>query len=186
MIPNKEKSIDILNKYIIRNPNLDHCYMVAYGMQGVAKYYDLNKEEQDYWFVVGLLHDIDIEKFSGDISEHCLVGEKILLEENVDQQVIDDIKSHNVVLNIGRNTTLRKALYSTDVLTGIIRAYVLIRPDKDVKQTKVKSILKKIKDKTFASNINRDQIRLCETSLNIELNKFIEVVLNEIKDNYSI
>jgi putative nucleotidyltransferase with HDIG domain len=101
MIPNKEKGIEILNKYLTRNPNFDHCYMVVYGMQGIAKYYNLNKEEQDYWFIVGLLHDIDIEKFSGDINEHCIVGEKILLDENVDQQVIDDIKSHNVVLNVG-------------------------------------------------------------------------------------
>jgi uncharacterized protein len=184
MILSTEKSKEILNKYIKSSANLDHCYMVAYGMQGIAKYYNLSKEEQDYWFSVGLLHDIDIEKFSGDISEHCLVGEKILLEENIDQKLIEDIKSHNIVLNIEQNTNLRKALYSLDVLTGIIRAYVLMRPDKDIKQTEVKSILKKIKDKTFASNINRDQIKLCETSLNIELKKFIEIVLEEIKLNF--
>ena len=92
MIPNKEQAIGLLHENIKEKANLDHCFLVGYGMQGLAKYF---KEAQEYWFVVGLLHDLDLEKYNGDIKEHTLVTEKILKEKDIDQILIEDIKSHN-------------------------------------------------------------------------------------------
>ena len=183
MIPNRIEAIELLKENLKEKANLEHCFLVGYGMQGLSKHLG---ENSDYWFVVGLLHDLDLECFDGDINKHTLVAEKILQEKGVDQQLIDDIKSHNEVVGVERNTKIRQALYSLDGLTGIIRAYVLMRPDKDITKTETKSILKKLKDKYFAVAVNREQIYLCETTLGLPIEKFVEIVLEEIKENYKL
>ncbi|MFA7709164.1 MAG: metal-dependent phosphohydrolase [archaeon] len=183
MIPEKEEAITLLKEHLKEKANLDHCFLVGYGMQGLAKYFN---ENQEYWFITGLLHDLDLECFDGDINQHTLVTEQILLKKNIDIQLINDIKSHNEVVGVPRDTQIRHALYSLDGLTGIIRAYVLMRPDKDITKAETKSILKKIKDKYFACGVNREQICLCEKTLGLPIEKFIEVVLEEIKQNYKL
>lgn len=185
MIPNKEKAIEILEENIKEKANLDHCFLVGYGMQGLAKHFKEDSLTQEYWFVVGLLHDLDLEKYNGDIKEHTLITEKILKEKDIDQTLIDDIKSHNPAVIEKRSGNLQNALYSLDGLTGIIRAYVLMRPDKDLTKVETKSILKKIKDKYFAAAVSREQIYLCE-NIGLSLNDFVEITLKEIKENYKI
>lgn len=184
MIPNRTEAIALLKEYLKEKPNLDHSYLVGYGLLGISKLLNLSEEEQEYAFVLGLLHDLDLECFEEDINKHTLVTERILQDRDVDQRLIDDIKSHNEVVGVERNSDLRNALYSLDGLTGIIRAYVLMRPDKDITKAETKSILKKLKDKYFAAAVNREQIYLCEKTLGIDIEKFISAALEEIKKNY--
>ncbi len=179
---NKKKAIEILEKYINQTPNKEHCLIVGYGMQALSKKLEKDKNKQEEWFIAGVLHDIDLETYNGDIKEHCVVGQKMLEKENVDKNIIETIISHNDALKIERNTNMKNALYCMDALSGIIRAYILMRPDKDISQLKTKSILKKIKDKTFARNVSREQIKLCETKLDLDLRTFIDIVVEELKD----
>ena len=183
MIPNRTEAIELLKEHLKEKANLEHSYLVGHGMQGLAKHLG---QDSDYWFVVGLLHDLDLECFSGDIKQHTLVAEKILQEKGIDKQLIEDIKSHNEVIGVERNSKLRHSLYSLDGLTGIIRAYVLMRPDKDITKAETRSILKKLKDKYFAVAVNREQIYLCEKTLDLPIEKFVEIVLEEIKQNYKL
>lgn len=185
MIFTKEKTIEILEKHVKEKANQEHCLMVGYSMLGIAKHLNFSKEEQDKWFMIGTLHDIDLEKYGGDINVHCLVGEEILKEEGASQEIIDIIKSHNDALDIERKEKIEHALFSLDSLSGIIRAYVLMRPDKDINLAKVSSIKKKLKDKTFASAIKREEIYIVEKTLNLPLDTIIEVVLQEIKTGMS-
>lgn len=183
MIKTEKEIIDILKKHVKEKANLEHCLMVGYGMKGISKYLNLNEEKQQDWFMIGALHDIDIEKYNGDINIHCVVGEKILKEEGFSEEITNVIKSHNDALNIERTKIVEHTLYSVDGLTGIIRAYVLMRPDKEIKNAETKSIIKKFKDKTFAAAVSREEILLCESKLNISLEDFITAVLEEIKNN---
>ncbi len=183
MISTKEEAIEILKKHVKGRSNIDHNLMVGYGLLGLAKLFNKNEQEQNKWFVIGCLHDIDIEKYGTDINKHCVIGEEILQKENIDQEIIDIIKSHNDCLGIERKKEVEHMLYSCDGLTGIIRAYVLMRPDRDITQAKVKSITKKLKDKTFAAAVSREEIRSCEQTLKIETNKLIEGTLQGIKRN---
>lgn len=157
---------------------------MAYGLLGISKFLNLPEENQEYAFVLGLLHDLDLESFGEDINKHTLVTEKILQEKGINQKLIEDIKSHNEVIGVERNSDLRNALFSLDGLTGIIRAYVLMRPDKDISKAETKSILKKLKDKYFAAAVNREHIYLCEKTLGIDTDKFVGAALEEIKKNY--
>ncbi|BAP61412.1 hypothetical protein MMKA1_12950 [Methanococcus maripaludis KA1] len=185
MIPDNNKALDLLNCYVKEQSNLDHNLIVGYGMLGIAKYLEKDETEQNYWFVAGVLHDIDIEEYGDCIEKHCIIGEEILRKEGLSKNLIDDIKSHNDVLNIERNSEIRYALWAVDALSGIIRAYVLMRPDKDVKKAELKSIKKKIKDKSFAQNVSREQIKSCEENLKMTLDDFVDSVLKEVKENIS-
>lgn len=184
MIPNRTQAIALLKGHLKEKPNLDHSYLVGYGLLGISKLLNFSEEEQEYAFVLGLLHDLDLECFSGDIKQHTLITENILQEKGIDQRLIDDIKSHNEAVGAERNSDIRNALYSLDGLTGIIRAYVLMRPDKDITKAETKSILKKLKDKYFAAAVNREQIYLCEKTLGIDIERFVSAALEEIKKNY--
>jgi uncharacterized protein len=186
MILTKQEVIDFLKEHVKEKANLEHSLMVGYSLLGLAKYLKKSEEEQLEWFTIGTLHDIDIEKYQGDINKHCLVGEEILKEKGVSQEIIHSIKSHNDALGIERKKEVEHALFSLDVLSGIIRAYVLMRHDKDIKQAKVSSIKKKLKDKTFAQAIKREEIYLVEKTLNLPIDTIIDVVLQELKFSISL
>jgi len=187
MIPTKEEAKIILKKHIVGDATLEHNLLVGDIMQALAKHLNKSEQEVHRWYIIGALHDIDVEKYNGDIMQHCVVGEKILEEKNIDKDIIHVIKTHNEALGIPRIKEEEHALYSADPLSGIIRAYILMRPDKDVANAEAKSIIKKYKDKFFAAAVSREQIGLIENNLKIPLDKFIEISLVEIKkEGYKI
>jgi len=183
MIPTKEQAKLIIKKYLKEDPNIEHCLLVGGGMQGIARYLGKSENEIEKWYVIGVLHDVDVERYNGDIMQHCVIAENILLEEGIDKEIINIIKTHNEVLGLPRKEEVEHALYSCDGLSGIIRAYTLMRPDKDIMMVETKSVIKKYKDKFFAAAVSREQIGLCESTLNIPLDKFIEAVINGIKES---
>lgn len=170
----KEKALLILKKYVKKEENLRHNIEVGAAMRALAEHFN---EDADKWEFVGLLHDVDIELYEGDIMKHTVVAADLLKEENISQDIINDIQTHNHALGIERTTKLHHCLYSSDGLTGLIHAYVLMRPDKDIQQAKVKSINKKFKDKHFAKGVSREEIRAAETTLGMDLKEFIGIVL---------
>jgi putative nucleotidyltransferase with HDIG domain len=179
MIPTLEQAKVILNKYVKKQEFLTHNLEVGRAMRALAVHY---KEDPDFWQTIGILHDIDIELYGDKLEDHTIKGEKILQSENVDQSFIDIIKSHNgEYVNIKRTKLIEHCLYAADGLTGLIHAYVLMRPDKDIQQGKVKSVMKKYKDKAFARGVSREEIKSVETTLNIEVQAFIEIVLEGMK-----
>jgi putative nucleotidyltransferase with HDIG domain len=179
MIPSIILAQGLLQKYLKKEENLRHCQEVGLAMKALATYY---KEDKELWQTIGLLHDIDIEIFGEDISKHTIVGEEILKKEEVDQNIIDIIKSHNNATGQKRSSKIEHCLYSADSLTGLIHAYVLMRPDKDIQKAEVSSILKKFKDKTFAKGVNREVISSAKETLGIELREFIEIVLKGMQE----
>ena len=102
MIPTEKQAIDILKKYIKEKANLEHNLIVGYGMKGISKFLGKDEDEQNRFFVMGVLHDVDLEEYGGDINKHCLVGEEILEKENIDKEIIRTIKTHNEILGIKR------------------------------------------------------------------------------------
>ena len=78
---------------------------------------------------------------------------------------------------------MAKAVYAADELTGLIVAAALVQPDKKLKSTAAESVMRKFKDKSFEAGANRDQIKTCETELNIPLEEFIALTLKVMQDN---
>lgn len=141
--------------------------------------------KKDTWRVAGMLHDLDWDSLEKDWEKHC--GEELaamLKGIEAPQELLGDIRSHyahRYGADYPLDTLLRKALYCVDELTGFIIAVTLVRPSKKLADVEVKSVTKKLKDKTFAAQVDRAQIAKCEELLGIPLDAFIQITLDAMK-----
>ncbi|MDD5469511.1 MAG: hypothetical protein PHO92_01795 [Candidatus Peribacteraceae bacterium] len=159
-------------------------HLVATGavMEMFAKKFGGDPET---WKVAGMLHDLDWDKLEKDAEEHCgKTLEKLLKPINAPSELLADIRAHYAEKYGAEHpldSMLRKCLYCVDELTGFIVAVALVRPSKKLADVEVKSVTKKLKDKTFAAQVNREQIKKCEELLGIPLNDFIQLTLDAMK-----
>lgn len=137
------------------------------------------------WKVAGMLHDLDWDKLEKDAEEHCGKTLEQLLEPiEAPSELLADIRAH-YASKYGEeyplDTMLRKVLYCADELTGFIIAVALVRPNQKLAEVEVKSVKKKLKEKSFASQVDRSQILACEELLGIPLDEFIQITLDAMK-----
>jgi len=149
----------------------------ALTVEGVMRWYAKELgfgNEADYWAIVGLLHDIDFEKYP---SEHCVKAREILTEAGANEELIYSICSHGWSLTAAKEKPehlMEKLLYAVDELTGLIWATAIIRPSKSVMDMELKSVKKKFKTLTFAAGCNRDAIEKGASELGWDIDKLIE------------
>lgn len=145
---------DIVCEFVESDSLRKHMLAVEFAMRAYAAHYN---EDPDSWGLVGLLHDFDWE-IHPTLEQHPMDGAPILRERGLEEEDIRTILSHGPLAADDRKTTRDKALYAVDELTGLITATALVRPSKDIRDVKVKSIKKKWKDKSFAAGVNRDDV----------------------------
>ena len=175
----REQALALLQKYNKEPFHLMHAYTV----EGVMKWYATflgYGEEQLYWSLAGLLHDIDFEKYP---DEHCKKAPELLAEINAEEELIHSICSHGYGLccNIEPVHEMEKVLFATDELTGLIGAAARMRPSKSVMDMEVSSLKKKFKDKRFAAGWSRDVIRQGAEMLGWELDVLFERTIEAMK-----
>jgi putative nucleotidyltransferase with HDIG domain len=167
-------------KEFVQNENLrNHMLAVEAGMRRYAEQYG---EDPDNWSVVGLLHDFDWE-IHPTLDQHPMDGVPILRERGVSDEDIRTILSHAPRSGVPRETLRDKVLYAVDELTGLITAVALVRPSKNIRDVKVKSIKKKWKDKSFAAGVDREDIEHGCTELGVDLwGEHVPLVLAAMQD----
>jgi len=175
--PTIQEAKKLAEKYLTETKN--HCYQVAQVMQHFAKKL---WEDENLRYIVGLLHDIDRDHIRKKTEKHLKENfDKIVDEINLDKTIRDDIKSHGYRLTgIQPDTRIRKYLVSIDELTGFMNAYSLMRPTR-FNGMKASSVKKKIKDKSFAAWVDREQVKNCEKYLEQDLGEFISEVIIPLK-----
>ena len=155
---------------------LRHMLSVEIALRAYAEKWD---EDVERWGVVGLLHDFDYERWP-DPPDHPLQGAKILAEKGVDDEIIYAIKSHADYLpDCPRLSRLDKTLYACDELSGFITACAMVRPERIV-GLKAKSVRKKMKQKSFAAAVNRDDMVRGAENLGLDLNLHIQFVIDAL------
>ena len=153
-----------------------HMLSVEVAMRAYAEHFG---EDVEKWGVVGLLHDFDYEQWPNP-PEHPLEGSKILAEHGYPQDVIYAIKSHvDQVADCPRVSKLDKTLFACDELSGFITAVALVRPN-GVEGMTAKSVRKKMKQKSFAEKVVREDIVSGAEDLGIDLNTHIQFVIDAI------
>lgn len=137
--------------------HLEHAETVEETMKYFARKLGYGDEE-DFWGIVGLLHDLDFGRFP---EEHCVKSQEIMKERGLDERLIRATASHGygICVDIKPEHEMEKVLYATDELTGLIGASVLMRPSKSVQDLELKSLKKKFKSKGFAAGCSRDVIK---------------------------
>ena len=148
----------LLNEHNHEDFHIEH----ALTLEGTLRYYarEFDPENEEFWGIVGLLHDLDWEEFP-QLEVHTLKAEPWLREAGGTDELVHAIQSHNFAADGCPDPELfmEKVLYAVDELTGLIGAAVLMRPSRSVMDFEVKSLKKKFKDKRFAAGCSRDVIR---------------------------
>lgn len=177
MTPGRDEAFDLLKKYNKSESLINH----GIAVEGVMRHFaELNDEDPGKWGIIGLVHDLDYEKYP---DKHCLMTEKILRDNNWPEEYIRAVLSHGwqVCTDIEPRTKLEKTLYAVDELTGLITAVALVRPSKSVNDVKVKSVKKKWKQKQFAAGASREIIQRGADMLNMELSDLIAETIEGMK-----
>ncbi len=154
-----------------------HMLAVEAAMRAYARRFG---EDEEMWGITGLLHDMDYEKHPTP-DEHPMVGVRELERRGYPEAVIHAIKGHADYLDVPRDTLMSKTLYAVDELSGFIVACALMRPE-GLENMKAKSVRKKMKQKSFAAAVNRDDIVRGAEELGVDLNEHIEFVAQALRE----
>ena len=174
----REKAVELLKKYNKEEFHIRHAYTV----EGVMRYFakELGYDE-DFWGIVGLLHDVDFEKYS---EEHCKKAPELLKEIDAPEEMVNAICSHGygICSDIEPKHEMEKVLFATDELTGLIWAAAKMRPSKSTKDMEVSSLKKKFKDKKFAAGCSREIINQGAERLGWTLEELFEKTILAMRD----
>lgn len=175
----REEAWELLTEYNQDEFHLQHAQTVENTMRYFARELGYGKEE-DFWGIVGLLHDLDFEKYP---EEHCIKSQEIMKERGIDEKIIHATASHGyaITVDIRPEHEMEKVLYAVDELTGLIGAIVLMRPSKSVQDLTLKSVKKKYKSKNFAAGCSREVIERGADMLGWTLEDLIERTIDALK-----
>lgn len=146
-------------------------------MRGQAALYGGDNE---YWGIVGLLHDFDFERFP-TAEQHPFEGARILRERGYSEELVEDILSHARYSGVARVRPVQKSLFAVDELSGFITACALVKPSKSLSEVEPAGVRKKMKDKAFARAVSRDDIIDGASELGVDLDAHIVVVIDSLK-----
>jgi putative nucleotidyltransferase with HDIG domain len=168
---NRENAWDLVCRWTEGDSLRKHMLAVEAAMRAYARRFG---EDEEKWGVTGLLHDMDYEKHPTP-DEHPMVGVGELEKLGYPEDVLHAIKGHADYLDVPRDTPMSKTLYAVDELSGFIVACAMVRPE-GLRNMKAKSVRKKMKQKSFAAAVDRDDIARGAEELGVELNEHIEFV----------
>ena len=177
-----ERALPILHEWVQSESLRRHCYAVADSMKHFAQ---RAGAEADLWEAVGLLHDMDYERYPNQehspTEGHPFVGVAWLREQGWSEEVCRAILSHADYAGITRETPLERTLYAVDELSGFVMAVARVRPSKSIHEVDVASVKKKMKDKAFARAVNREDITRGAAELGMPLEEVIAGVIEALQ-----
>ncbi|HEY2800619.1 MAG TPA: HDIG domain-containing protein [Chthoniobacterales bacterium] len=179
-----EKALIILHEWVQSESLRKHCYAVSDCMKHFAQ---LHGADADLWQAVGLLHDMDYERYpnaeQSATEEHPSVAAKWLRENGWSEEVCRAILSHANYTGVPRETPLEKTLFAIDELSGFVTAVARVRPSKSIREVDVAAVKKKMKDKAFARAVNRQDIIDGAQQLDRPLEEIIAEVIIALTDD---
>lgn len=175
----REEAWNLLREYNEDKFHIRHALTV----EGVMKYFAEKlgyENEKDFWGIVGLLHDLDFEKYP---EEHCKKAPELLSEINASEEMVHAICSHGygICSEVEPTHEMEKVLFAVDELTGLIWAAAKMRPSKSTKDMEVSSLKKKFKDKKFAAGCSRDTISKGAENLGWTLDELFDKTISAMR-----
>lgn len=175
----REEAYELLKKYNKEPFHIQHALTV----EGVLRWYAKELgygEEEEYWGITGLLHDIDYELYP---EEHCKKAPELLKEGGIGEDMIYSICSHayGICSDVEPKHQMEKVLFAADELTGLIWSAALMRPSKSTMDMELKSLKKKFKDKRFAAGCSREVIKEGAERLGWELDELLDKTLEAMR-----
>jgi predicted hydrolase (HD superfamily) len=179
---NRSDATALMHEFTASDALRKHMYAVEAAMRAYAR---KSGEDEETWGVVGLLHDFDYERFPNAgrsaTEEHPSEGSRILAAKGYPEPLRRAILGHASYTGVPRDTPLARTLYAVDELCGFLVACALVRPSRSLGDLEVSSVKKKLKDKAFARNVNRDEIRDGAEQLGVPLDDHIRFVIEALR-----
>ena len=173
----RQEALDLLYEYTKSENLRKHGLGVEAAMRAYARKYG---EDEDVYGLVGLLHDFDYEVHP-TVDKHPMEGSKILRKRGFPEEVIYAIQCHADYLGLERRTNMDKAIFACDELVGLVNAVALVQPTKNIGDVKVRSVKKKLKDKSFARGVIREDITNGTAQLGVELDDHIAMIIGAMQ-----
>ena len=177
-LPTRESAWELLCEYTESDSLRRHALGVEQAMRKMAEKYGGDVEE---WGLTGLMHDFDYEKYP-TAAEHPFKGNAILAEKGYPESIRTAIMGHATYTGVPRETDMAKALFAVDELVGFIFAVTYVRPSRSILEVKPKSVKKKLKQKSFAASVNRDDISQGMEELGVNPTEHIQFVIDALQE----
>jgi putative nucleotidyltransferase with HDIG domain len=180
-LPTRDEAVALLHKWVASESLRRHMLAVEAAMRAYARYYG---QDEELWGLTGLLHDLDYERHPNmDDQEHGhpRTALRLFRAEGYPPELIHAVEAHATFLGIPRISLLDKALLACDELTGLIQACAYVRPDRNLRNVEVKSVIKKWKDKAFTAAIDRQENRHFIEELGVPFEEHVQRVLDAMK-----
>lgn len=177
----RDQAYALLRAYNKEPFHIQHALTVEDVMRYFARTLGYG-EEEDYWGITGLLHDIDFELYP---EQHCRKAPELLRAGGVGEDMIHSVCSHGygICCDVEPRHEMEKVLFAADELTGLIWSTALMRPSRSVMDMEVSSLKKKFKDKKFAAGCSRDVIRTGAERLGWDLDKLFEQTILAMRES---
>ncbi len=161
-------------------PNLrKHMLAVEAAMRSYARKFG---EDEDLWGLVGLLHDMDYERFPSQEAGHPVRGVEHLRAAGYPEVVCRAVLSHADYTGVSRQSRMEQALHACDELTGFIVAVALVRPSRSIADVDATSVRKKMKDKAFARAVDRDEMLRAAETLGVPFEEHTTLVIAAMRE----
>ena len=176
--PMRDEAIKLLYEYTKTDSLRRHALGVEQAMRKMAGKYDGDPNE---WGITGLMHDFDYEMYP-TMDEHPYKGNEILKMKGYPESITRAIMGHATYTDVPRETNMAKALFAVDELTGFIFAVTYVRPSKSIFEVKPRSVKKKLKQKSFAASVLREDIFQSVEELDVDLTEHIQFVIDALSE----
>mgnify|MGYP003325522540 CR=1 FL=1 len=176
--PDRSEAIKLLHEYTKTDSLRRHALGVEQSMRKMANKYNGDPDE---WGLTGLMHDFDYEMYP-TMEDHPYRGNKILVEKGYPESITNAIMGHATYTGVPRDSEMAKSLFSVDELTGFIFAVTYVRPSKSILEVKPKSVKKKLKQKSFAASVVREDIFQSIDELGVDLTEHIQFVIDALSE----
>jgi len=180
--PTREDAIELLHEYTKTDSLRRHALGVEQSMRKMAEKYHGNPNE---WGITGLMHDFDYEMYP-TIDEHPYKGNEILKSKGYPHSITQAIMGHATYTGVERETDMAKSLFAVDELTGFIFAVTYVRPSKSIFEVKPRSVKKKLKQKSFAASVVREDIFQSVDELGLDLTEHIQFVIDALSEKAEV
>jgi predicted hydrolase (HD superfamily) len=173
-MPTRQEALELLHEWTKGEALRKHGLAVEAAMRAYARKYG---EDEETWGIVGLLHDADYEAHP---DEHPYVAERLLRERGWPEEIIGGVRAHAPFTGEPRDTPLKRTIFAVDELSGFITACALVY-ERDLGKLDPARVRRKLRDKSFAKQVNRDDIRVGLEELGGDADEQIQFVTDALK-----
>ena len=178
VFPTRKDAIELLHEYTKTDSLRRHALGVEQAMRKMAEKYHGDPNE---WGITGIMHDFDYEMYP-TMEEHPYKGNEILKSKGYPDSITQAIMGHATYTGVARETDMAKSLFAVDELTGFIFAVTYVRPSKSIFEVKPRSVKKKLKQKSFAASVVREDIFLSVDELGLDLTEHVQFVIDALSE----